>query len=183
MVGNFIADFIRNKYLEQLDPGIQQGVLLHRAIDQYTDTHPLIQQGTKRLHARHSKYASVLIDVYYDYLLAKNWLLFHQKPLSEFTEGVYEVLMRHRPIMPPSLQRRLPHMVADDWLRGYGTQAGLEFTFERMKLRVSKPHYFENAFDSLEQNLEAFEEEFLRFFPEMIKFVAQTIPPHAVTEE
>lgn len=171
MVGNFLADFINNRQVSALPAEVQEGVVLHRQIDSYTDTHPVVLQGTRRLYDRHSKYAPVIIDVFYDYLLAKNWERFHPRPLGTFTQAAYRVLEAHHAIMPPVIQRRLSLMIADDWLLRYGTREGMEFTFERMKHRVSRPEWLERPFDSLLEQLDDFEEEFLRFFPEVIDFV------------
>jgi len=73
MIGNFIADFIRNKEVKDYSPEIQKGIFLHRQIDTYTDLHPMVKKGTHRLQKYHRKYSPVIVDVFYDYLLANNW--------------------------------------------------------------------------------------------------------------
>ena len=72
-IGNFLADFITNRQLPDFTEGVQRGIHLHRAIDAFTDAHPVVKQSTKRLHPFHHKYSPVIVDVYYDFLLAKNW--------------------------------------------------------------------------------------------------------------
>jgi acyl carrier protein phosphodiesterase len=72
-IGNFVADFITNRQLPDFSAGVQRGIWLHREIDAFTDSHPIVKQSTKRLHPFHHKYSPVIVDVYYDYLLAKNW--------------------------------------------------------------------------------------------------------------
>jgi acyl carrier protein phosphodiesterase len=72
-IGNFVADFITNRQLPTFSAGVQRGIWLHREIDAFTDAHPIVKQSTKRLHPFHHKYSPVIVDVYYDYLLAKNW--------------------------------------------------------------------------------------------------------------
>ncbi|MCI5081641.1 MAG: ACP phosphodiesterase [Saprospiraceae bacterium] len=171
MIGNFIADFIRNREVGAYSKGVQQGIRLHRAIDTYTDNHPIVLEGVRRLRKDHSKYAPVVIDVYYDYLLANNWQKYSDESLEVFTARVYEQLMGQLERMPPILQKRLPLMVADNWLVQYGKLAGLSYTFSRMKSRVSKPEMLDAAPDSLMKDLQKYESEFIAFFPDIQQYV------------
>ncbi len=171
LVGNFLGDFVRKSADENFSMGIRRGLQLHRKIDTFTDTHPVVRESTRLLHERHHKYAPVLLDVFYDFLLAKNWTLYSGESLENYTQKVYAILESYLPIMPPVLQHRLPLMIADDWLVRYGTLEGLEFTFSRMKYRVSEPSHFDGAIGSLQMNLEQLNTGFRQFFPEMIAFV------------
>jgi acyl carrier protein phosphodiesterase len=119
----------------------------------------------------HGKYAPVILDVFFDYILVENWQHFSAEPLGEFAGFAYATLEKHVHLMPVFLQERLPLMIADDWLVRYGTKDGLAFTFSRMKLRSSFPEFFENALDSLQSDYSAYQREFLAFFPDAIHFV------------
>jgi acyl carrier protein phosphodiesterase len=77
-IGNFVADFITNRQLPDFTEAVQRGIRLHREIDAFTDAHPIVKQSTKRLHPFHHKYSPVIVDVYYDFLLAKNWDTFFE---------------------------------------------------------------------------------------------------------
>ena len=171
LVGNFIADFVTNRDLPRYPPAVRAGVALHRRIDHYTDNHPLVLQGARRLYPQHSKYAPVIVDVYYDHLLAIHFEAFHEAPLPAFAAGVYDILRRRREWMPPVLQERLPRMIADDWLTGYASLEGLHRAFRHMKTRASKPWRLDGAVDSLQTAYEQYETEFLQFFPEVQAFV------------
>lgn len=171
LVGNFIADFIRKSQDYLFPPGIQRGLILHRNIDTFTDNHPIVREGTKLLHERHHKYAPVLMDVYYDFLLTKNWAQFSAESLPHFTQYIYKILEAHLPIMPPVLQHRTPLMIADDWLMQYGKWEGLAFTFNRMRRRASEPSHFDFAAETLQKYLEPLEEGFLQFFPDVVEYV------------
>ena len=173
LVGNFIGDFVTNRDLEAYPSGVRDGVMLHRRIDRYTDNHPLVLQGVRRLYAGHGKYAPVIVDVYYDHLLAVNFEAFHDAPLPEFAAYVYEVLRRREEWLPPVLQRRLPLMIADDWLTSYASLEGLDYAFQRMKHRASKPWYLDGAVDSLRAQYDQYEEEFRQFFPDVQDFVSR----------
>ncbi|MEM6697160.1 MAG: hypothetical protein AAF599_02100 [Bacteroidota bacterium] len=68
LIGNFIADFVKNRYREELSPRVLEGIQLHRVIDSFTDRHPVVVQTTRLLHPKHHKYSPVLMDVFFDYL-------------------------------------------------------------------------------------------------------------------
>lgn len=171
MVGNFMGDFVRGNKLEVYPEGIQRGIKLHRKIDTFTDLHPIVRLGTHLLHPAHHKYAPVILDVFYDFLLAKNWSTYSDQSLQEFTQNIYKTLERNIAWMPPSLQRRLPLMIADDWLVRYGEWSGLAFTFSRIKLRVSKPEHFDTVIESLQMLENELDKGFCQFFPDVIEFV------------
>lgn len=168
IVGNFLGDYLKNPQVALLPEAIRQGVWLHRHIDSYTDQHPAVRKSAVLLRQAHGRYAPVILDVIYDYVLAKNWDKYSEDSLGNFTAGIYKVLKKHQYLMPDFLKQNLPHMIADDWLVRYGTKEGLRFTFSRMKLRSSNPHFFENAVESMQLHYAQIENDFNTFFPEAI---------------
>lgn len=171
LVGNFLADFLKNKEVAKLPRPIQEGIRLHRKIDSFTDKHPEVRNSVRRLRPVHGKFSPVVLDICFDYILVKNWERYSEVPLAEFTEGVYRVLEKNFSLMPPFLQERLPRMIADDWLVKYGTEKGLEFTFSRMKLRTKFPRFFDHAVESLLKDYQLYEDDFNLFFPDIIEAV------------
>jgi len=91
-LGNFIADSIKGKKYQNFPKDIQTGILLHRAIDSYTDAHPVFKQSTKRLHKKYSHFSGVIVDIFYDHFLAKNWNDYSEIPLDTYTYNFYENL-------------------------------------------------------------------------------------------
>ena len=73
MVGNFIADSVKGNAMNDFSEGIQKGIILHRAIDTFTDSHNEMQKSKERLRPRYKKYAPVITDIFYDHFLAVNW--------------------------------------------------------------------------------------------------------------
>jgi acyl carrier protein phosphodiesterase len=171
LVGNFLADYIGNSPLDAYPAGVEEGVILHRKIDAYTDSHPEVLKGVRRMYADHRKYAPVVVDILYDYILTYNWSRYSDQPLVEFTKNTYVSLEKYLPYMPARLQRSLPLMIADNWLMNYGTKEGLRFTFGKLQQRVSKPAHLAGAVDSLERDFELLNQEFNLFFPDVIHYV------------
>ena len=85
-IGNFMADGIRGKQYENYPLEIQKGIILHRAIDTFTDAHPIFRQSTKRLHNNYHHYAGVIVDILYDHFLAKNWNKYSDEKLEDFVD-------------------------------------------------------------------------------------------------
>ena len=176
MVGNYIADFIRGKKkLDALPEYIKRGITLHRAIDKFTDSHPVVKKSYERLKPSQGRYASVLIDVMYDYFLVKNWNKYSEVSLEYFTQMTYKELLKGMDYYPDFLQKRLPMMIADDWLTKYGTLEGQRFTFERMSKRVTFENHFLTAVDDLVKLEEEFNNDFNMFFPDLIDFTKKKI--------
>ena len=171
LIGNFIADFLNKKEADLYPESIRQGIDLHRKIDSFTDNHPKVRQGTKRLQPFHHKYSAVAIDILYDYLLVKNWSKFSGQNLEDFAQETYRLLEKNFDVLPPKLQKRLPFMIADDWLLKYGTEAGLTFVFEKTQQRLSKPEYLDNVVPNFLKDVDLYDAEFNVFFPEVIEYV------------
>ncbi len=168
LVGNFLGDFLSNKQVALLPEPVREGVRMHRHIDSFTDRHPEVLKGTRRLYEKHHKYAPVLMDIFYDHLLTRHWQQYSPEPLRVFADRAYDILLRHADLMPEPVSLRLQRMIADNWLEKYGNYEGLNFTFQRLQMFVSKPADLDGAVESLQQHLPELETEFHAFFPEVI---------------
>ena len=171
LIGNFIADFIRNSEVANYAPSIQEGVRLHRQIDTYTDKHPLVRKGVRRLQPYHRKYAPVVIDIIFDHLLAKNWALYSGQSLDLFANNIYDVLNHRMEELPDKLKKRLPGMIAANWLQAYETKEGMLITLKQMDRRTSFPSNFTGALDHLELDYDLYNTEFQGFFPDVVEYV------------
>jgi acyl carrier protein phosphodiesterase len=168
LIGNFIADFIRNKEVSLLSKQQQNGVLLHRHIDAYTDIHPLVRQVTKIFRPTHSKYSPVVSDIVFDYILAKNWKAFHNDKLSEFKQASYNRLQSNLDGLPPKANLKVSAMSNGDFINSYESLEGLSYVFKRMDERTKFPSDFQSAIEVVEKNEDSITSLFLEFFPELI---------------
>lgn len=169
MLGNFMADFLNGPQQGKHEPAIMEGIRLHHAIDAFTDRHPVVKQGYQRLKPIYGRYGAVIIDVFYDYLLAQNWEAFAEMPLKEFAQSVYQVLEANQDKLPPKAQYVLPHMVKHDWLSNYAGTYGISKALEGLSRRASFENKMDQAIQTLQHDFELFNEEFLCFFPEIIE--------------
>lgn len=170
LVGNFIADFIRGNRYGQYSDDIIRGIHLHRGIDHFTDQHATVLEGIKRLRPVYGKYSSVVIDVFYDHFLAKNWNTYHDHSLEEHTQYVYGVFSKHKNKMPERIQNFLPSMIQDDWLVNYGEFHGIERALQRISERAKFQNNMVNAVETLKKEYKDLDKEFNIFFLYMIEY-------------
>ncbi|MER3317085.1 MAG: acyl carrier protein phosphodiesterase [Allomuricauda sp.] len=172
-LGNFFADHIRGNKYKHLPDRIQKGILLHREIDTFTDSHPTVRQSSKRLHKNYSHYSRVIVDIYYDHFLAKNWNDYSDTPLEEYVENFYDLLEDNYNILPMATKRMMPYMIADNWLLNYANLAGIDRVLNGMNRRTKNKSRMNFAILDLEQHYIDFENEFTSFFKELITFSNQ----------
>ncbi|WP_340073661.1 acyl carrier protein phosphodiesterase [Leptobacterium sp. I13] len=170
IIGNFIADGIHGKKYTLYPWGIQKGILLHRAIDTYTDTHPIFRKSTKRLHEKYSHYSGVIVDIFYDHFLAKNWNDYSNIPLEKYSASFYELIQENIHVLPLHAQRMVPHMVKGNWLLSYKTVQGIENVLQGMDQRTKYNSKMNESIHELKKYYNSFELEFTSFFEELIIF-------------
>ena len=138
LVGNFIGDSVRGNQFSILDPDIQRGILLHRAIDRFTDAHPVVRRSKQRAQAVTGRYANVVIDVFYAHFLARDWACHHTMPLPEYARSIYTTLAGRLKEFPDRSQRFYCYMVAHNILESYGSIDGIATILEQMAKRVKR---------------------------------------------
>ena len=163
-IGNFMADGVRgNKHLE-LHSDIQKGIILHRSIDTFTDAHPLFRQSTKRLHANYHHFSGVIVDVFYDHFLAKNWHLYSDEKLEDYVATFYESLDIHHDLLTEKSQLMKPYMIQQNWLLSYRTIEGIEKILSQMDNRIKRESNMRLSVQELRLFYQEFEDDFTIFF-------------------
>lgn len=175
IIGNFIADGIKGNRYKKFPKDIQKGILLHRNIDTYTDSHPIVRQSTARLHQNYGHYSGVIVDILYDHFLAKNWNRYHDTKLELFVADFYELLRKNFEILPTRIQRMMPYMITDNWLVSYATIPGISKILTQMNMRTKGKSKMNFAILELEEYYDDFENEFTDFFAELIDFSENTL--------
>jgi acyl carrier protein phosphodiesterase len=168
MVGNFIGDFVKGRNLtEQFESEIAKGIELHREIDLFTDTHPIVRESKKRLQPKYRHYAPVIVDVFYDYFLGKYWSDYHPHPLVDFAARSYETLLGFNSTLPAEVQRMLPYMMKGNWLLNYSRLEGIEQALTGMSRRTRFDSKMNESIVDLKEHHDDFKKEFDAFFPEL----------------
>jgi len=170
LVGNYIADAVKGRQIEQFQEGIKSGIILHRKIDEFTDKHPVVEQSKSRIRSRYRKYAGVVVDMYYDHFLAAGWLNYADIPLQQFTKNAYRTLFKYYMKMPGKMKRVLPAMAVGNWLASYADVDNIGLALKGMSMRTKFDSGIENGRDELIKYYDELRNDFEFFFPELIDF-------------
>lgn len=160
VVGGVIGDWIKGALPAGLPDDLARGAALHRAIDSHAESHPAFCHSRTRVSPQRRRYAGVLVDIYYDHLLARDWAAYHPMPLKDFNEGVYRRIEARLDDLPAEAQRVMRLMAREDWLSSYARMDGVADVLARMSRRARQP----NPLGGGEAELLADSEGFLRDF-------------------
>jgi acyl carrier protein phosphodiesterase len=166
-IGNFMADGIRgNDYLSFPDD-VKKGILLHRQIDTFTDSHLVYRKSKHRLHEKYGHYSGVIMDILYDHFLAKNWKNYSEEKLEDFVAKFYKSLESNTEILTEKTKSMMPYMIDQNWLTSYTTIAGIEKILFQMDYRTKHRANMQEAVVELQEFYFEFEQEFTLFFEEL----------------
>ena len=175
LIGNFIADAVKGNKHQNYPKEIQNGIILHRHIDTFTDTHDIVKKSKRRLHKRYNHYSGVIIDVFYDHFLAKNWHEYSDIPLDIYSKKVYQTLNQNNHLLPERVQKFLPYMIEQNWLESYQYKEGVEKVLNGINFRTKNISQMNLAIDDLNEKYDEFEEDFKEYFDLLIKFTNSKI--------
>lgn len=166
-IGNFLGDFIRGSEVPNLPSMMQKGVQLHRFIDQYTDSHPVVKQVNEILKPYFAKYAAVVSDIYFDFFLASNFDAYSSVSLRDYTHHVYEMMERNLPLMTVRAQRYYGFMIDRDIFFEYGNKGGMQHVFNGMSNRARFDSKMERGVEILTKHEDELRELFEAFYPDL----------------
>jgi len=171
MIGNFIGDSVKGKAYLDYRPKIQQGIILHRKIDELTDNHEITKKLSRLFRSEYRKYSGIVIDIFYDHFLSKNWSTYSDMDLKSFIKKSHKVLLKNIAVLPTRVQTFLPIMVAKNRLYSYSKIEGLKIALDRMAKYTSLPAASNFAIKTLHDNYEEFNQKFILFFDDIIQSV------------
>jgi len=170
LIGNYIGDFVRGDLTKTYDPEIIIGVQLHREIDAYTDSHPVVKRAQALLKPVYARYSTVITDMYFDHFLSKYWNDYHPVPIELYADKVYETLGEEVNILPPNFLLAYDMMVSYNWLVSYGRLDGIRDAMLGVARRTTFNSKMETAHLFLEENYDILLGYFREFFPELVEY-------------
>lgn len=173
LFGNFIADGVRGKEIYSYPPLILRGIQLHRAIDTYTDAHPVVRHSKSLLWATQRHYAAVVVDLVYDHFLAAYFEQLFKRSLWHYTQEVYRLIDSFAGYMPPRVLRFYPYMKNQNWLYEYRRKEGLRRALEGIGRRTKHTNRLAAAIRDINRHYQALESDFFSFFPDIQRFSKQ----------
>jgi acyl carrier protein phosphodiesterase len=170
LIGNFLGDFVRKVEEPDYEEIIRQGIHMHRKLDSFTDSHPIFLISRRRVSSLNRRFAGILIDMFYDHYLARNWGEYSTYSLEDYTQRFYDILNRNNSILPDKLKRMMPYLIEDNWLLSYREISGMEQAVNNIARRFAHSrHTMHNPIQELINNYEQLEHDFKAFFPQAIE--------------
>jgi acyl carrier protein phosphodiesterase len=173
IVGNFMGDYVKGRRYVEFPEQVKKGILIHRDIDTFTDMHLITRRSKQMVAAKYSKYAGIIIDIFYDHFLASLWDDYSDLPLSDFVNQTYDLLKRNYQVLPDAIKNWFPTFLENNWMMAYTSVEGIEHVLERMSANTSLPDHSAYAVEVLNDQYAVFRNDFLQFFPQILEFIEE----------
>ncbi|MBL4652623.1 MAG: acyl carrier protein phosphodiesterase [Flavobacteriales bacterium] len=173
LLGNYIADGIKGENKSNYKEGVLKGISLHRKIDNFTDKHEIFRQSANRIKERYGHYAWVIVDIYYDHFLAKNWVDHHPQNLNDYAANIYDFLDDRNDELPKQSKRFLWYMKEYNILFNYSNLEGIEQVLLGLSKRARFKSKMEKSINDLKELYNEFEADFNAFFPIIKSYVKE----------
>ncbi len=170
-VGSILGDFARGNVVGKFTETIEKEIAMHRKIDVFTDTNLVVKQSKKRVSANRSKFAGVLVDMFYDHYFAVNFERYSPISLKEFSQKVYQALHQHQEFLPTDFRQKIVSIAEFDLLGSYQTLDGIGLALYRISKRIKRENNLPEGIFDLKNNYQTLQNDFEKFFPQLIEFV------------
>jgi acyl carrier protein phosphodiesterase len=173
-VGNLLGDFARGVDADSLPAAVRAGLLNHRAVDRFTDSHPLVLEMKRRFSRRRRRFAGIALDIYFDHLLLSHWERFEERSLDAVIAEFYRRMSAGQSLMPGMEMRRVTRrMVEHDWFGSYRDADAIAESLDRVAARIRFVNDFDNAIEELQRHHEMIRGGFLEFYPQLRQHVVE----------
>jgi len=170
-IGGLMGDFVKGFLPAGLPPALASGVALHRAIDSFAERHPAFIASRARISAARRRVGGVLVDLFYDHLLARDWADHGAGSLDDYTAGLYAALQRYRGVLPESADVVATLMQANDWLASYRDVAAVGRAIDLMAIhRLRRPNALTGGIEEFLADAPGFAADFRAFLPDALAF-------------
>ncbi|MEX1228373.1 MAG: ACP phosphodiesterase [Marinobacter sp.] len=169
-VGNLLGDFAQGLDVKSLAAPVKAGLINHRKVDAYTDSHPDVIACKRLFSSQRRRFAGVALDVLYDHYLLRHWDIFTNLSRQAFIGSVYRDLEAGRYLMPPKMAAATAHMIDHDWFNSYTDLENIGYALDRIAGRIRFRNDFGGIIEEIRAHDAVLEEHFLSFFPGLLKF-------------
>ena len=172
-LGNLLADPLKGVVWNEASKSFADGVSMHKAIDMYTDSHPIVSSSKARL-GRKGYLKGVVIDILYDHFLSNAWYRYSSMSLGQFIDDFSSSSVASMSRYPSNASHFVHKLVRSDCLKSYVKFDGFVETLRRMDRRLS-PRIIarETTYsyvEAVERNYDNLSSDFDEFFPELVNF-------------
>lgn len=182
LLGAVLGDFVRGSDLRTWPPAVERGIRLHRAIDAATDASPEFAAGRALLHPTRRRFAGVILDIFFDHFLARDWASWHPgEPLPAWSGQVLRTLLNH-PLLEGDARRAVEAMHQQRWLTSYAQISGIALAMQRMSQRRPFLHTLHGAEEDLIRHEAEFAQLFARWYPALHRQSAAWLEQHPLPQ-
>jgi acyl carrier protein phosphodiesterase len=174
LVGNFMGDFVKGPLADRFPPRIRQGVALHRRIDSFASRNELFQRSRLRIAPRYGLYRGVLVDLFYDHFLVREWSDWSKEPYEQYLIRTRAVIEAYLADLPERMQPLVPY-IFDEMLPSYGEVSGIGRALERMSRRIVRANPLAGGEAELVQHYEPMLADFRGFVSQVRSFASEFI--------
>lgn len=166
-LGNLMGDFVKGRLNPaEWPPQLFAGLTQHRALDRFAHHQPVVRASKERLHPRFGLLRSVIIDIFYDHFLARNWSAWVGGELEAFSAEIYRSMQQHDPLLVPGFRAVARRMAENDWLTSYREAEIIALVLRRMSQRLRRPNLLEESFEELDRCRRELEQDCCEFLQE-----------------
>lgn len=167
LLGNFIADHLRGNDFSAFPEGVVKGIRMHREIDRFTDDHPLFKKSKRLFYTNFEKYSGILVDIYFDHLLASDFKSFHTEELKDFNSRIYQVYTDYRNLMPESSSRFLSYLLQNNLYQQYASLEGITRVLGHLSHRIGHQVELQASAGDFTKHQTELSRHFKAFMPEL----------------
>lgn len=173
VVGGVVGDWIKGPLPGRLPPDLARGAALHRAIDSHAETHPAFRRSRSRVSTARRRYAGVLVDIFYDHLLAADWAALHPQPFADYRHAVYRQVSERFADLPQDSHYALMLMASEDWFHSYARIDGIADVLARMSRRARRPNPLAGGEAEFLADAEGFRADFQEWLADARRFAGE----------
>lgn len=170
-LGNLLGDVVKGRVEHYVHPGVtdrmRAGIRLHRTIDSFSDSHAVVRRSKQRIAGRYGRLSGVIVDVYYDHVLAREWAAHGEGSLTWFAGDVYRTLRTNLSRLPGRVHPLVQAMTRGDWLAGYADIDNVAWALRGMARRARVAAGIGTAAEELARDYDEVSADFAEFFPEL----------------
>jgi acyl carrier protein phosphodiesterase len=172
LIGNFIADHVRGNNFKNYPEEIVKGIYLHRQIDTFTDAHALFKTSKRLFYEGFEKYSGVLVDIYFDHLLARDFESYSNIPLKQFSKTVYDIYQQSQSLLPQHSSNFLDYVLKNDIYNSYSLLEGIERVLFHLSQRINRQVRLDRSVPLFSAHEKELQQNFASFFKEaMAEFI------------
>ena len=175
LTGNMISDFVKGKKKFDYNNTIQKGIILHRAIDEFTDSHIATKKAKLFFKPDYRLYSGAFVDVVYDHFLAIDENEFDESSLKKFSLHTYDLLNADEEFFPENFKHLFYYMRSENWLFNYKFKQSVYKSFAGLVRRASYMHEHQTAYNIFEKNYDELKTCYQNFFPSVKHFAFEKL--------